>query len=157
MLTDFCGTITPRGFYCALPPGHKHHCRPRVAVRQVHRARAAKFRTEHQERLNAYSRSYRERRGAVVDAYKLARGCAHCGYGKDGTPEQAWALDCDHPDPALKVAEIGVMVTSPRKYPDEVFLAELHACQVLGKNCHAIKTIQNRDRAKGNARQRSSQ
>jgi hypothetical protein len=156
-MVDFCGVLTPRGFYCALPLGHKHHCRPRITVRHVHRARAQKFRNDpaNQAKLREYRQSYRDRRGKQVDAYKLARGCVACGYGKNGDPAQAVALDCDHPDPLLKVAEIGVMVTSPRRYPDAVFLAELEKCQILCKNCHAIKTVRDRDRAKGNTREAS--
>src|ERR1700722_1504854 len=147
----FCGKLTPRGAYCALKPGHGSRGKATIPTRHALKARTQRYRNApaNREKLTAYHKAYRDRRGKQADEYKLARGCAECGYGKNGSAEQTCALDFDHPDPLLKVAEISTMVYSPVRYPDAVFLAEMDRCVVLCKNCHAIKTKRNKDRAKG--------
>lgn len=76
----------------------------------------------------------------LVADYKLARGCARCGYN-----ENSVALDLDHLDRTTKVATVSDIASQPGKYTEEDLRNELSKCQVLCKNCHAIKSYEEKD------------
>jgi 5-methylcytosine-specific restriction endonuclease McrA len=66
----------------------------------------------------------------------LGDKCAHCGY--DAVPE---ILEFDHIDPLEKTLELTEQWSCSRVR----WLAEIDKCQLLCPNCHAIKTLRNRD------------
>lgn len=78
-----------------------------------------------------YHRARNALRRAEIDKIKLARKCIDCGYDRD-----ARALDFDHRDPSLKLADISSMMNST--WP--AILAELDKCDVRCACCHRIKT-----------------
>ena len=90
------------------------------------------------------SQRYRDQvirpRKQLVAEYKTARGCEACGYNQHPV-----ALDLDHVDRSTKLAALSVMVLDPGKYPLHALVAELDKCRVLCRNCHAIKTYENKD------------
>ena len=68
---------------------------------------------------------------------KLASGCVQCGFNDPLLPE---ALHFDHIDPTQKLKCISHMVSRPRRYPDDVYQAEIAKCQILCAKCHILKT-----------------
>jgi hypothetical protein len=89
--------------------------------------------TQNQERL------YAERR-ALLDKIKLGRGCIDCGYNAHPA-----ALHFDHREPEKKLFKIAQGLC--RRL--ESLLAEVAKCDVRCANCHAVKTIERNEGAKG--------
>jgi hypothetical protein len=114
-----CNKPMARGGVCGMPPNHYGRCRTPEAVKK------------------AYARNveYRKRvaleRHMWLNAYKLEHGCADCGYD-----QAAVALDFDHNDPTLKIANIAEMLHCTWR----VIMAELEKCTVRCSNCHRIRT-----------------
>jgi hypothetical protein len=111
-----------------MPPNHRGRCRTPEAV------------------VKAYARNTARRKRVAterhlwLDAYKTALGCIDCGYDK-----AAVALDFDHRDPTLKVANIAEMIGCPW----DVVLAELEKCDVRCACCHRIRTHRKPDTLDG--------
>jgi len=80
-----------------------------------------------------------------VNKYKKERGCAKCGYN-----EHACALDMDHIDPSQKkfrVSRLCSMYKNNGLQRDIIWalaMEEIAKCQVLCKNCHSVKTKNNK-------------
>lgn len=106
---------------CGLPVGHPGRCRTAISVKAIGTKNAK------------YRQQLISERQAHVSAYKTERGCLACGYADDPV-----ALDLDHLDPDVKVANISQML---RYAPWKAVLAELEKCQVLCAVCHRIKTM----------------
>lgn len=109
------------GEYCALPPHALTRCRTAAAVaRGLAKNVAQRKRTK-------------KERGDRVSAYKLAKGCIDCGYNSHPV-----ALDLDHRDASMKIADVSSMVGGGSSW--ENILAELEKCDVRCSNCHRIRT-----------------
>ena len=111
----------------------------RAAWAARNRARIREYERKRHERLPDYRRDramarYAERR-VLIDAIKLDRGCIDCGYR-----EAACALDFDHRDPEHKLFTIS---QSMQRNLD-LLLAEIAKCDVRCRNCHAIRTKEQR-------------
>lgn len=61
-------------------------------------------------------------------------GCSSCGYKNDEFPE---LFDCDHLDPANKIANIAILVADGN-CSMEMFIEECRKCRILCKQCHII-------------------
>jgi hypothetical protein len=85
-----------------------------------------------------YTRPEAERKLALVHVYKLEHGCADCGYSKHPA-----ALEFDHRPGENKLFNIGEKVGS---YSLEKIWAEVAKCDVVCANCHAIRTVERRQR-----------
>lgn len=109
------------GEYCALPPHVSGRCRTLAAV------------TRDRARNVAQRKKTRKERGDKVDAYKLAKGCIDCGYNAHPV-----ALDLDHRDPTLKIADVSSLIGGGA--PWDNILAELDKCDVRCACCHRIRT-----------------
>jgi len=123
-----CGKPMPRGGVCGMPPNHGGRCRTPEAV------------------TKAYARNVANRKRLVTErhlwlnTYKLEHGCIDCGYNA-----VAVALDFDHRDPELKVANIAAMLGNTWAS----ILAELDKCDIRCSNCHRIKTHRKPDTLDG--------
>ena len=88
--------------------------------------------------------SYRARyslqryRKNIIYRWKRRKGCKVCGYNTNPI-----ALDLDHRNPEDKTFTIGSRAISHKKW--DTVKIELSYCDVLCKNCHAIKTYNNKD------------
>jgi len=86
------------------------------------------------------SRWVRQRyRKDIIHRWKRIKGCKKCGYNENGV-----ALDLDHIEPGKKAFAIG----NGRSISSKTWLVvkeELSKCQILCKNCHAVKTYVNQD------------
>ena len=87
---------------------------------------------KHSERTyqNYYKDTVTKRR-AILQRYKQMKGCADCGYNKDGC-----AMDFDHVDPKSKL--FGVATDLRRAW--EKTKTEVRKCIVLCANCHRVRT-----------------
>jgi hypothetical protein len=107
------------GRLCGRPEGHPPKCTSEEAVAHA----------------NAQSVNYHRERNKLrydkINAIKLAAGCIDCGYNEH--PE---ALDFDHRDASLKVADISSMLNATW----DAIMAELAKCDVRCAICHRIKT-----------------
>lgn len=89
-----------------------------------------------------------------VNKHKKERGCAQCGYN-----EHVCALDMDHIDPNQKrfrISKLCCMYKTNGLQRDMIWalaMEEIAKCQVLCKNCHSIKTKNNKC---GNKKQKTS-
>jgi hypothetical protein len=115
-----CGRWMPNAKeYCPLPLGHNWRCRTREAMARYYAANI--------KRRGAQVAANRAR----VNAYKLSQGCVDCGYNR-----AAVALDFDHNDPSLKLANVSSLLWKPW---DKVLL-EIEKCVIICACCHRIKT-----------------
>ena len=73
----------------------------------------------------------RNRRKYHLNKYKIKNGCNYCGYNKS-----PYALDFDHIDPRTKIKPVSRLTLGSLKN----LMGEVRKCQVLCKNCHAIKS-----------------
>lgn len=88
-------------------------------------------RPEYREYRKRYvATRYLERR-QLIDGIKLEQGCIDCGYR-----EHACALDFDHRDPAAKLFTIA----EGSHWKLERLLEEIGKCDVRCRNCHAVRT-----------------
>jgi hypothetical protein len=114
-----CGKPLANSKVCGRPLEHPGKCMSEEAVAHA----------------NAQSVIYHRERNATryasINAIKLARGCIDCGYA-----EHAEALDFDHRDPSLKVADIASMLNATWA----AITAELDKCDVRCACCHRVKT-----------------
>ena len=91
-----------------------------------------------------YNKTYKTKASQLrerLSATKLSRGCIDCGY-----KAYAVSLHFDHRDPKLKLFNLSSV---PASTPWEVIEAEIAKCDVRCANCHAVKTLINRDYYKG--------
>tara|TARA_R100000458_G_C8009269_1_gene74083 strand:+ start:63 stop:488 length:426 start_codon:yes stop_codon:yes gene_type:complete len=93
-------------------------------------------------RLRTNSRnSFRmRRRRHWLTKYKLYKGCERCGYNEHGC-----ALHFDHIDPSKKKKQVSTIIKSTIKN----LILEVRKCRVLCANCHAVKTHEDRQIARG--------
>jgi hypothetical protein len=112
-----------RGGVCGMPPNHGGRCRTPEAVEKAYARNIAR-----------HKRVVAERH-LWLDQYKIRKGCIDCGYRK-----AAVALDFDHRDADLKVANIAAMLWRNIA----VIEAEIAKCDVRCANCHRIKTEERR-------------
>jgi hypothetical protein len=108
-----------RGGFCGMPPNHLGRCRTPDGVAKAYARNIARHKRVVDERH------------LWLDEYKLARGCVDCGYRK-----AAVALDFDHRDPELKVANIAAMLWKNITLIE----AEIAKCDIRCACCHRIKT-----------------
>jgi hypothetical protein len=114
-----CMKLLANGKLCGRPKDHSTRCMGAEAVAHAYAMSVL------------YHRERRAGRHAEVNAIKLARGCIDCGYNK-----HAEALDFDHNDPTLKIADVAAMLN--HAWPK--VLAELDKCVVRCACCHRVKT-----------------
>lgn len=81
------------------------------------------------------AREYRQAQRDKVAQYKMAKGCELCSF-KAVIPAQ---LDLDHVDPSTKTYK-GSHKSYDAGWSWERIEAELAKCQVVCKNCHALRT-----------------
>ena len=83
------------------------------------------------------ARDYRQSMRDRVAEYKLGKGCEACGF----EAKHSCQLDLDHIDPSTKTYK-----GSHRSYDPgwswERIQAEIAKCTVLCKNCHALRTYE---------------
>jgi hypothetical protein len=115
--------MTVAGSFCGMPAGHLERCRTPEAVARGY-ARA----TARRQKLIAERHKW-------VDQYKLSRGCIDCGFA-----DHPVALDFDHRDPELKIADVSSLLWAPLAR----LQAELNKCDVRCANCHRIITYNRR-------------
>lgn len=87
------------------------------------------------ECTNRRAREYRQITRDRVGRYKLAKGCECCGF----KAEHPCQLDLDHFDPKTKTYQ-GAHKAYDAGWSWERIERELSLCQVLCKNCHALRT-----------------
>lgn len=115
-----CGKLMLYGKLCGKPAGHTtNKCMSEEAVAHAN------------ARSVIYHRDRNKLRYSALDKIKLDRGCIDCGYA-----EYAEALDFDHRDPSLKVANVAAMLNAPWA----VIMAELDKCDIRCACCHRVKT-----------------
>jgi len=88
------------------------------------------------ERLREH-RAYTRR---LVGRWKLRKGCSRCGF----KAEHSCQLDLDHIDPTTKNSKCNGRAFEP-SWSVKRIKEELSKCVVLCKNCHALKTYENKD------------
>ncbi len=81
------------------------------------------------------AREYKQKMRDKVSAYKLGVGCEVCGF----VPEHPCQLDLDHIDPDTKEYK-GSHKAYDAGWSWERIVLELRKCNVLCKNCHALRT-----------------
>ena len=86
-------------------------------------------------------KEHRERMRQLVGRWKMLKGCQHCGF-KAVMPQQ---LDLDHMDPSTKRNKGKNGRALEPSWSKKLIKEELAKCQVLCKNCHALKTHTNKD------------
>jgi hypothetical protein len=91
------------------------------------------------ECTNSRAREYRQQTRDRVGQYKLDKGCECCGF-KATHPCQ---LDLDHLDPNTKTYK-GSHKSYDAGWSWERVEREISLCQVLCKNCHALRTYEER-------------
>ena len=115
-----CGKWMPNSkAYCALPRDHTWRCRTPRSIRKIY------------DRNNQNRRERVARTQERINRYKLEHGCIDCGYA-----EHAVALDFDHRDPDLKIANVSSLMWAPW----DRIVAELEKCDVRCACCHRVKT-----------------
>ena len=87
------------------------------------------------ECTNRRAREYRQQTRDRVGLYKLGKGCECCGF----QPVHSCQLDLDHLDPKTKTYA-GKHSAYDAGWSWERVELELSRCQVLCKNCHALRT-----------------
>jgi hypothetical protein len=108
------------GKTCGKPAGHTaEKCMSEEAVAHAN------------ARSVIYHRERNKLRYDQINRIKLDAGCIDCGYA-----EHAEALDFDHRDPSLKVADIASMLNCTW----DAIMAELDKCDVRCAICHRVKT-----------------
>lgn len=75
----------------------------------------------------------RAEKWSLVQSIKMQRGCADCGYNRNGV-----ALQFDHMDGFDKKNTVSNLIRSD--YGWETIMAEIDKCEVVCANCHAIRT-----------------
>lgn len=85
------------------------------------------------------ARDYKQSMRDYVGAYKMQKGCEVCGF-KAQHPCQ---LDLDHIDPATKTYR-GKHSAYDAGWSKERIDAELAKCTVTCKNCHSLRTYEER-------------
>jgi hypothetical protein len=83
-----------------------------------------------------YQRPSDQRKTKVIADYKISKGCADCGFNAHPS-----ALDFDHLPGSEKSFDIGSNVANRRM---EVIWEEIAKCEVVCRNCHAIRTDERR-------------
>lgn len=85
-------------------------------------------------------RAHRVYTRRLVGRWKLRKGCSHC----DFKAELSCQLDLDHIDKATKTDKGNSRAFEP-SWSLKRIKEELWKCQVLCKNCHALKTHKEKD------------
>jgi len=81
-------------------------------------------------------RRYRVWMRALVGRWKKMKGCQRCGFRADFS----FQLELDHMDRSTKKRVNGTYRAVEVTWSKKRVKAELAKCQVLCKNCHALKT-----------------
>ena len=77
-----------------------------------------------------------KRRRMWINTIKTGAGCVDCGYNK-----HAVALHFDHKDRLEKAANVSQLVGSKLKW----LFKEIRKCEVRCANCHAVKTVEEKE------------
>ena len=85
------------------------------------------------------ARDYRQDTRNRVGLYKLEKGCEDCGF----KAAHSCQLDLDHVDPETKTYK-GAHKAFDAGWSWSRIEAELTKCRVLCKNCHALRTYNER-------------
>lgn len=91
------------------------------------------------ECTNRRAREYRQSARDRVGLYKLGKGCECCGF----KAEHPCQLDLDHLDPNTKTYK-GAHKSYDAGWSWKRIEREISLCQVLCKNCHALRTYEER-------------
>lgn len=83
------------------------------------------------------ARDYRQEQRDKVGRYKMSKGCECCGF----VATLPCQLDSDHLDPKTKTYK-GAHKAYDAGWSWERIESELSKCQVLCKNCHALRTYE---------------
>lgn len=75
----------------------------------------------------------RAEKWSTVQSIKMQRGCADCGYNRNGV-----ALQFDHMDGFDKKNTVSNLIRSD--YGWDTIMDEINKCEVVCANCHAIRT-----------------
>lgn len=105
--------------HCALPENHHGRCRTKAAMARMYA-----------RNMERHARVVAERQH-LVDEFKMRMGCIDCGYA-----DHPVALDLDHRDPEMKIADVSALVSGKL----ELLLNELDKCDVRCACCHRIRT-----------------
>ena len=90
--------------------------------------------------MSASEKCRRDRHRALVGRWKRIKGCARCGV----KPPHYFQLDLDHIVLGTKNNYKGTHRAFEAHWSIEKIKGELSKCQVLCKNCHALKTYMER-------------
>lgn len=116
--------------------GKKSSCK---VCRRVY-ANAYVKRPEVAKRIAKYASEYNseknKKRREKINRLKQRYGCIDCGYNKHPV-----ALHFDHIDPTKKTYAISQIISSSLK----TIFKEIRKCVVRCANCHAIKTVEEKD------------
>lgn len=86
------------------------------------------------------TKAHRKRMRTLVGRWKMQKGCSHCNF----KAVSQYQLDLDHIDPKTKTNKGNSRAIEP-SWSLKRIKEELSKCQVLCKNCHALKTFTNND------------
>lgn len=89
--------------------------------------------SSHQQVFRSPRAQKRADKWTTVQLFKTQRGCADCGYNKNGV-----ALQFDHMDGFEKKNTVSNLIRSD--YGWDAIMAEIEKCEVVCANCHAIRT-----------------
>lgn len=85
-------------------------------------------------------KDHRAKMRSLVGRWKMIKGCSHC----DFKAELPFQLDLDHIKPNTKTNKGNSRAFEP-SWSKKRIKEELRKCQVLCKNCHALKTFKEKD------------
>ena len=108
--------------------------RPRKVCSQTCKNKHTKnlYRKRYVHRDRAFRRDYD---ASWLKDCKIARGnCMDCGYVQDERTSRAF--DWDHRDPSAKCFEISNI---PARTSKQQIIAEMNKCDVICRNCHALR------------------
>ena len=84
-----------------------------------------------------YNKNLRDRMRKLIGRWKLRKGCQRCGFRAN----YGFQLELDHQDRRNKKRRKGTYRAIEPTWSLERVKQELSLCQVLCRNCHALKTF----------------
>lgn len=85
------------------------------------------------------AREYRQKMRSLVGRWKMWKGCQQCGF----KAKHSCQLDLDHIDPNTKTYKGSHKAFDPG-WSKKRIKAEIAKCVVLCKNCHSLRTYEER-------------